>query len=367
MDSGGWMGGCKGDWCKGREGTWGWLRHVHGRPRVQGRGEVGLFLSYTFPLGPWLPGSTLLPPLAVTQLWGPQQEVPLAPGTFFSYLFPTRLHPTLLFSFWAIFFSYWPRPGVWEELRELGVSIFILSPLPPSPSTSFLTFCILPRLPGSSQKRAACPAWREREGGGSQGRLPEPWCPRPQPARSLLPGARPRPAAPVFSSGLIACQDLPNVSCSVSIFKRTPEAIFKQEGWGPMLMRGACSELTALPATSPAGVLGACTADPPPPSHTLWAWPAPGFIFKPGQTRALPRAKVYTHRLPLLGSSKLPGRDRSCHRYSLEPSMGPDREEGRVNICSSCARVSLLRCLTEASADGDASSLTPTSGWGVML
>lgn len=265
------------------------------------------------------------------------------------------------------FFSYWPRPGVWEELRELGVSIFILSPLPPSPSTSFLTFCILPRLPGSSQKRAACPAWREREGGGSQGRLPEPWCPRPQPARSLLPGARPRPAAPVFSSGLIACQDLPNVSCSVSIFKRTPEAIFKQEGWGPMLMRGACSELTALPATSPAGVLGACTADPPPPSHTLWAWPAPGFIFKPGQTRALPRAKVYTHRLPLLGSSKLPGRDRSCHRYSLEPSMGPDREEGRVNICSSCARVSLLRCLTEASADGDASSLTPTSGWGVML
>lgn len=72
----------------------------------------------------------------------------------------------------------------------------------------------------------------------------------PNQPRSLLPSARPRPAAPIFSSGLIACQDLPNVSCNVSIFKRAPEAIFKQGGWGPMLMRGAGSGLTALPAAS---------------------------------------------------------------------------------------------------------------------
>lgn len=65
-----------------------------------------------------------------------------------------------------------------------------------------------------------------------------------------LPPPLPHPAAPIFSSGLIACQDLPNVSSSPRIFKRAPEAIFKQGGWGPMLMRGARSKLTVLPAAS---------------------------------------------------------------------------------------------------------------------
>jgi hypothetical protein len=50
--------------------------------------------------------------------------------------------------------------------------------------------------------------------------VPAAWCP-------------PHPAAPIFSSGLIGCQDLPNVSSHVSIFKRAPRAMFKREAGAP--------------------------------------------------------------------------------------------------------------------------------------
>lgn len=141
-----------------------------------------------------------------------------------------------------------------DELRDFGLSISILLPLPSLPSASSRSLCPSSREPDPQWGRAG-PKLKAQPQPGTAAQV---LLPSARPAWSLLPGARPRPAAPIFGSGLIACQDLPNVSCNVSIFKRVPEAIFKQEGWGPMLMRGACSELTALPPASPARALGAC-------------------------------------------------------------------------------------------------------------
>lgn len=105
---------------------------------------------------------------------------------------------------------------------------------------------------------------------GWAGRLVQP---QPRPALTLSPWALagpgirdpaawcpPLPAAPIFSLGLIGCQDLPNVSSSIRVFKRAPEAIFKREAG----------------ASADEGMLLTATLVPPQPARRaaapLWAW-----------------------------------------------------------------------------------------------
>lgn len=169
---------------------------------------------------------------------------------------PHTLH--LHQGFCSFVWSLTLHPGLWVCLRGLVIprtvpeaevgSLSVLHTHPPL--TSFLAFCclptpsffpILPPFSSSSLLLGSVPFSKSTQMGWA-GRLVQP---QPRPALTLSPWALagpgirdpaawcpPLPAAPIFSLGLIGCQDLPNVSSSIRVFKRAPEAIFKRGGWG---------------------------------------------------------------------------------------------------------------------------------------